>query len=91
MAIRFKVEPRDVPAEAAARKLGLTAAEFAARLPDLLSRGFPRPDPTTGHFDLKAIEVWQDRRSGLAIISAAPIARDAASVVNERLAGFARG
>ena len=43
--MRFRVEPRDVPAEAAARRLGLSVAVFKEKLPDLYRRGFPKPDP----------------------------------------------
>jgi len=46
--IRFPVDPRDVPAEKAARRLHLTMPEFQAKLPALLARGFPQPDPTKG-------------------------------------------
>jgi hypothetical protein len=60
--IRFRVEPRDVPPELAARRLGLTLAQFEALLPRLLSRGFPASDPDTGHYDLDAIDRWRERR-----------------------------
>ena len=63
--IRFRVDPRDVPAEKAARRLHLTLGEFTAKLPDLLVRGFPGPDPTTGMFDLAAIDAWMDARHDL--------------------------
>jgi hypothetical protein len=63
--IRFPVDPRDIPPEKAARRLHLTPAEFEAKLPELLARSFPPPDPTTGHFDLRAIDMWMDARSGL--------------------------
>jgi hypothetical protein len=72
--IRIVVEARDVPARAAARRLGITVDDFEKWLPDLLTRGFPPPDATTGNFDLKAIEAWQDGRSGLNS-SAFPVAR----------------
>ena len=42
---RFRIEPRDVPAQEAARRLGKTLAEFDAILPKLIARGFPKPDP----------------------------------------------
>jgi hypothetical protein len=45
--MRFRIEPRDVPLEVAARRLGKTRGELEAVLPDLLARGFPQPDPTT--------------------------------------------
>jgi hypothetical protein len=52
------VDPRDVPAEKAARRLHPMPADFQAKLPELMVRGFPRPDPTTGMFDLTAIDEW---------------------------------
>jgi len=61
-AIRFPVEPRDVPAQKAARRLHLTEDQFELKLPDLLARGFPPADPTTGMFDLDAIDAWRAAR-----------------------------
>ena len=61
--IRFSVEPRDVPLEKAARRLHLTAEQFRAALSELLQRGFPGADPTTGMFDLQAIDKWCERRN----------------------------
>ena len=63
--LRHRVDPRDVPAAKAARRLGLTLAQFDLVKPDLFARGFPMPDPTTGLFDLKAIEHWMNSRSKL--------------------------
>ena len=63
--IRFPVDPRDVPAEKIARRLGLLLHEFVAYLPGLRDRGFPPPDPTTGMYDMKAVEAWMDRRHPL--------------------------
>jgi hypothetical protein len=60
--VRFKVDPRDVPMAKAARRLHLTEAQFAERLPKLYARGFPQPDQTTGMFDLVAIDRWTDLR-----------------------------
>ena len=62
MSIRFAIEPRDVPPEKAARRLGLEAERFAEVLPRLLSRGFPPSDPDTGNFDLDAIDAWRAAR-----------------------------
>lgn len=62
MSIRFHVEPRDVPPEKAARRLGLTTEQFADLLPRLLSRGFPSSDPDTGNYDLDAIDEWRASR-----------------------------
>jgi hypothetical protein len=60
--VRFRVQPRDVPAVKAARRLHLTQAEFEACLPELTDRGFPRADPTTGMYDLNGIDAWMDLR-----------------------------
>jgi hypothetical protein len=60
--IRFRVDPGDVPAEKAARRLCLTEAQFIERLPQLLLRKFPPPDPTTGMYDLDAIDAWRRLR-----------------------------
>lgn len=63
--IRFPVQPRLIPAVKAARFLHLTLAEFNAALTQLRAEHFPCPCRITGHYDLVAIEAWQDRRSGL--------------------------
>jgi hypothetical protein len=61
--MRFKVEPRDVPLEQAARRMGMSAEAFTAALPSLVDvRGFPAADPDTGNFDLVAIDRWCDLR-----------------------------
>ncbi|MER8560114.1 hypothetical protein [Mesorhizobium sp. M0578] len=62
MNIRFQVEPRDVPPEKAARRLGLTLERFVDLLPKLLSRGFPASDPDTGNYDLDAVDLWRAAR-----------------------------
>lgn len=49
----------DVPGAAIARLMGLAPAEFAARLPELLARGFPGPDATTGFFCVEAVRRWR--------------------------------
>ncbi|MGJ5149821.1 hypothetical protein [Bradyrhizobium sp. HKCCYLR1023] len=60
--LRFRVDPADVPADKAARRLHLTEAQFQDMLPALLARGFPAADPTTGMFDLEAIDRWRSAR-----------------------------
>ena len=85
--IRFPVAPRDVPAEKAARRLHLTAADFGQKLPALLARGFPRPDPTTGMFDLAAIDEWMTaRHKGAATVglTGEPPLRNADEVSGDR-------
>lgn len=90
---RFRVDPADVPAPVAARRLGLDAAAFAELLPRLAARGFPGPDPDTGLFDLEAIDRWRRLRHPRLYpeLTAAPAARDAASVVSDRLARMRGG
>ena len=91
MTMRFKIVPPDVPASAVSRPLGISEAHFANCLADLLARGFPGPDATTGNFDLKAVEAWQDRRSGPSGAIVAGIAKDAGAVVAERPAAMRNG
>jgi hypothetical protein len=88
---RFKVVPRDVPAFAVARLLGISEARFIECVTDLLARGFPSADATTGNYDLKAVEAWQDRRSGLAGAVATKMAKDASTVVADRLKAMRNG
>ena len=89
--MRFRIEPRDVPLEVAARRLGKTRAELEAVLPDLLARGFPQADPTTGNFDLAAIDRWCDGRHPHLFGGGAMQARDARDVVQNRLAKLRAG
>lgn len=63
--IRCPVDPRDVPQAKAARRLGMSEAEFVEKREALFARGFPRPDPTTDRYDLKAVDAWMDQRSSL--------------------------
>jgi hypothetical protein len=88
--MRFRIEPRDVPADKAARRLGLSLAEFSAMLPNLSARGFPASDPDTGHFDLIAIDRWADSRNprlfGISSNGPEQKARDASTVAQERIA-----
>jgi hypothetical protein len=85
--LRFSVQPRDVPCDVAARRLGKSRAEFESALPNLVARGFPRPDPDTGNFDLTAIDRWCDaRHPHLFSLTVQPTARDAQAVVGSRLA-----
>jgi hypothetical protein len=63
--VRSRVDPRLIPREKAARRLGLTLLAFESALPELLSRGFPPPLPVIGNFDLHAIDRWIDAQVGL--------------------------
>ncbi|WP_137388000.1 hypothetical protein [Rhodoligotrophos defluvii] len=98
MALRYRIDPADIHPEKAARRLGLTLPEFETQLPRLLSRGFPAPDMDTGMYDLEAIDRWRRRRhphlfpEQASVLTAQPVARDAADVVGGRIARLrARG
>jgi hypothetical protein len=87
--MRFRVLPRDVPSAGAGRRLGLDPADFIAKLPNLVARGFPQPDPDTGLFDMVAIDRWCDARhphlfGGESVMGA----RDARTVARERIANM---
>ncbi len=81
--IRFKLEPRDIPAAKAARRLHLSLDEFRAKLPELVRRGFPPSDPTTGMFYLPAIDQWMASRVGLTTPSGS---QNDEELINERIA-----
>ena len=84
--MRYRIESRDVPPEEAARRLGVKPNIFADKLPNLFARGFPRPDPDTGNFDLQAIYRWMDSRNPhLFGVGAEMGARDARTVVGDRI------
>lgn len=92
MTLRHRRETGDVPPIVAAHHMGCASlAEFEARLPALLGRGFPAPDPTTGNFDLDAIKAWRRTRHPQLFPSdrllLGPTARDAGDVLRERLRG----
>lgn len=87
--MRFRIDPRDVSPEAAARRLGMSPKAFGEALPNLIARGFPKPDPDTGNHDLDAIDRWCDARHPHLFPMSTPIAaRDASSVVKDRLAAM---
>ena len=89
--MRFRVEPRDVPPDAAARRLGMTLASFEAVLPNLIARGFPKADPDTGNFDLDAIDAWRKQRNPHLFGEPIAAARDARTVVTDRIAAMRAG
>ncbi|CAH1670481.1 MULTISPECIES: hypothetical protein [unclassified Chelatococcus] len=83
--VRFTVQPRCVPRKKAARRLHLSLAEFASVEPRLRARGFPTPDPDTGHYDLKAIDLWMDRQINLTEPSRMHDARECAFNLIDKL------
>lgn len=85
------VAPGDVPAELAARRMGLTKGAFESVLPQLQRRGFPLPDPDTGLYDLDAIDQWRKRRNPhlypeIGSVAAPQQAIDVSDVFESRLA-----
>lgn len=88
--MRIRVEIREVPAEHAARRMGLSLADFQQALAGLVARGFPEADPDTGNFDLDAIDAWRKARHPHLFGGATLGPRDASTVVDDRFAA-ARG
>jgi hypothetical protein len=69
----------------------MALAEFTAALPNLIERGFPKADPDTGNFDLRAIDRWCDaRHAHLFDNGAAMEARDAGTVAKDRIEAMRR-
>ena len=71
--------------------MGMTEANFRENLPLLTARGFPKPDETTGNFDLNAIEEWCNRRHPGLFITKTEFAQDARIVMAERLEKLKNG
>jgi hypothetical protein len=86
--IRYKVDPRLVPPQKAARYLHLTLHQFQDALPSLIARGFPRACPVIGHFDLAAINHWLDLQSGVERPSPEADAVDLEKTILERIARY---
>lgn len=96
MTMRYKLAPGsgDCPPIAAARVLWLDLKAFQEKLPELIARGFPQPDQTTGNFDMDAITAWRQSRYPHLFaqnLTPAPTARNADDVVRSRLAGARSG
>jgi hypothetical protein len=86
---RFRVQPGDVPKSAAAQRMGMTVDAFTAVEPNLVARGFPKPDRDTGNYDLDAINAWRRLRHPHLFNTATTMgARDASTVVRDRLASM---
>lgn len=85
--IRCRVDPRCVGPDKAARRLGLTQAEFEGARQRLEAAGFPRPLPAIERYDLAAIDRWLD---GF-LPDADNGARNAGSVVAGRIEALRHG
>ena len=80
-------ERGDIPSALVARRLGLSADDFARCLPELQSRGFPEPDATTGLYAIEAVDRWRLRRYPrlFAELAAPATAIDAGVVFHARM------
>lgn len=65
MTLRFPIQPRMVPPEKVARRLGITIAVFLEKRADLERNGFPKADSVLGNYPLDAVDRWIDGRAGL--------------------------
>lgn len=95
MTMRFKLPPGDVPPNVAARRLGLELDALNRKMPELLQRGFPAPNPVTGNYCLEAIDAWRKafypQLLGQPSLTVSSGARDAKDVVLSRLARMRGG
>ncbi|WP_370153685.1 tyrosine-type recombinase/integrase [Ferrovibrio sp.] len=59
------LSPRLLTTPMLAAYLGMTESQLAQRMPDFLKRGMPQPVMALGAYDIKAIDIWLDRISGI--------------------------
>jgi hypothetical protein len=88
MTLRHRIDPLAIPPVKAARRIGLTLAEFDAKLPELFAAKFPPPN-AAGTYSLAAIDRWldPDAHPQASFNQTSPTrARDANDVVWGRLA-----
>jgi hypothetical protein len=68
------------------RSLAIDLADFQRLRLELEARGFPRPDPTTGNYDMDAVHAWRRfRNPHLFGLTPVPGARNSEDVFGERL------
>jgi integrase len=60
-----KVSPRLASMDGLSAYLGMTVEQFGKMFSDLTERGMPQPVLSLGMYDLKAIDLWLDRMSGI--------------------------
>jgi hypothetical protein len=81
-----------VRSEAAAKRLGLTLAEFNEVLDRLLARGFPPADPDTHMYDLDAIDGWRRARHPRIFgLTSSSEVRAESDLVGKRIAAMRNG
>ena len=80
----------DVPPALIAARLGLSLADFEARLDALTQRDFPAPDPTTGLYCIEAVDRWRLRRYAKLFpeLTVSHEAAHATAVFDERMGRF---
>jgi hypothetical protein len=89
---RFQIVQGDASEKAAAQRMGMTLDAFRIALPNLIARGFPKPDPDTGNSDLDAIDAWRKSRHPHLNAGRAEFGvRDASTVVSDRIEALRRG
>jgi hypothetical protein len=83
----------DVAPSVIAARLGLSLSEFEARRLELVRRGFPEPDETTGRYCIEAVDRWRLRRHACLFpeLTYAPAALHAGSVFDDRLRRMGEG
>jgi hypothetical protein len=76
-----------------AKLLDLSNEDFERARAELETRGFPKPDPTTGRYCIEAVDRWRLRRHVHLFpeLVSAPTAVDAGAVYKDRLAAMRRG
>jgi len=79
--------PRVLSERETAYYLGRSESSFHTLKVALERQGFPLIDPLTGGRDLRAIDAWLDRRSGLDEMRTS----DVSDLIRKRLAGMKNG
>jgi hypothetical protein len=92
MPARVHIECGDVRPEAAAKRLGLTLAEFHEVLDQLVARGFPQADPDTHMYDIDAIDEWRRARHPRIFgLTSTSEVRSESDLVAKRIAAMRKG
>ena len=73
---KYVPEPRMLDAFQSAARLGKSEGWLRTHLDELYAQGFPRFDPLFCGWDAYAIEIWLDRRAGIAEASSDDVLRE---------------
>lgn len=63
--LRFPLDPRMIPPEKVARRIGVSPAVFAEKRAELERDGFPKPYSVLGNYSLDAVDRWIDKQAGI--------------------------